>query len=137
MDGELKALKELRKQKDMTQKKLGELLNVAPSTISMWEKGEREPKCSDLKRLADVLDVSIDKLLSRNVIKQRPHLSREEENFISSFSKLSNDNKKAVLNVIMAFLTQQAASVFGSVINNNNGNGNFFANNGDVYATQN
>ena len=133
MEATLKALKKIRKSKDLTQKQLGELLNVAPSTIAMWENGDREPKCSDLKRLATILDVSIDTLLSHNVIEQRPTLSEEDENFIRGFNKLSDDNKKMILNMIGAFLTQQAASLFGSVINNNNGNGNFFANNGNNF----
>lgn len=131
MEAALKALKRIRKGKDLTQKQLGALLNVAPSTIAMWENGDREPKCSDLKRLATILEVSVDTLLSHNVVEQRPELSEEEKNFIRGFNKLSNDNKKMVLNMIGAFLTQQAASLFGSVINNNNGSGNFFANNGN------
>lgn len=134
MEATLKALKEFRKRKNMTQKQLGEYLNVAHSTIAMWERGEREPKCSDLKRLADVLDISVDELLSHNVIKKQSPRSEIEEKFISDFNELCNDNKRIILSVIRAFLTEQAASVFGSVINNNNGNGNFFANNGDVYA---
>lgn len=131
MEAALKALKRIRKDKDLTQKQLGALLNVAPSTIAMWENGDREPKCSDLKRLATILEVSVDTLLSHTVVAQRPELSEEEKNFIRGFNKLSNDNKKMVLNMIGAFLTQQAASLFGSVINNNNGSGNFFANNGN------
>lgn len=131
MEAALKALKRIRKSKDLTQKQLGALLNVAPSTIAMWENGDREPKCRDLKRLATILEVSVDTLLSHAVVEQRSELSEEEKNFLRGFNKLSNDNKKMILNMIGAFLTQQAASLFGSVINNNNGSGNFFANNGN------
>lgn len=131
MEAALKALKGFRKQKDLTQRQLGEMLNVAPSTIAMWERGEREPKCTDLKRLADVLEVSVDNLLSHKVYEQRPPLSEMEENFVNGFKKLNQTHQEIVLSTMRAFLTQQAASVFGSLINNNNGN--LFVNRGDVY----
>ncbi len=110
------------------------MLKVAPSIIAMLERGEREPKCTYLKRLADVLDVSIDNLLSHKGNEQHLPLSEVEENFICGFKKLNQTYQKIVLSTIRAFLTQHAATVFGSVIKNNNENGNLFADNGDVYA---
>ena len=54
----------LRKQKYMTQAKLAEILNVSHKTISKWETGLGYPEISILPRLASVLGVTVDYLLS-------------------------------------------------------------------------
>lgn len=55
-------LKGLREDKDMTQKELGKILNVANTTISSWELGATEPSIQHLKALSKIYDVSIDYL---------------------------------------------------------------------------
>ena len=52
-----------RKQKNMTQEQLAEQLNVARQTISKWETGETIPDIDSLKKLAVLLDFSIDNAL--------------------------------------------------------------------------
>jgi len=58
-------LKELRKEKGLTQKELGKKINVAESTISHYETGLRTPDYSILKVLAAIFNVSTDYLLCR------------------------------------------------------------------------
>lgn len=57
-------IRELRLKKELTMKQLGEILSVAESTISLYERGKRQPDFETLKRIADFFDVSIDYLLS-------------------------------------------------------------------------
>lgn len=57
-------LKKIRLDKDLSQQKLAKKLDVAQSTIGMWESGKRVPKLDELKRLAGVLKVTINRLLS-------------------------------------------------------------------------
>ena len=52
-----------RKQKNLTQEQLAEQLNVARQTISKWETGETVPDIDSLKKLAVLLDFSIDNAL--------------------------------------------------------------------------
>ena len=52
-----------RKQKNMTQEELAEQLNVARQTISKWETGETIPDIDSLKKLAVLLDFSVDNAL--------------------------------------------------------------------------
>ena len=47
----------------MTQEELAEQLNVARQTISKWETGETIPDIDSLKKLAVLLDFSIDNAL--------------------------------------------------------------------------
>ena len=52
-------LKELRKEKNLTQQQLAEQLNVSGRTVSRWETGTNMPDISILVDLAKFYDVSI------------------------------------------------------------------------------
>lgn len=56
-------LKELRKDRKLTQKQLAEDLGIATSTIIKYERGEREPNIQNIKRFAQYFGVSVDYLL--------------------------------------------------------------------------
>lgn len=56
-------LKELRKEKNKSQKQIAELLEVNEKTISRWEKGERPIKTQKAQELADYFGVSVGYLL--------------------------------------------------------------------------
>ena len=58
-------LRELRKSKGISQLRLALDLNTNQNTISRYETGEREPGISELIRIADYFDVSIDYLVGR------------------------------------------------------------------------
>jgi transcriptional regulator with XRE-family HTH domain len=57
-------LKNLRKEKNLTQSDLAEKLFTSPQTISRWESGDGEPSLDLLISLAEILDVSADRLIS-------------------------------------------------------------------------
>lgn len=56
-------IKQLRKQKDMTQEQLAEYMCVSPQAISRWETGTTCPDISALPQLAELFCVSVDELL--------------------------------------------------------------------------
>ena len=58
-------LKELRRQRKITQLKLAMDLGMNQNSISRYESGEREADYRTLIRFADYFDVSIDYLLER------------------------------------------------------------------------
>ncbi len=58
-------LKELRKQRRLSQLKLAMDLNMNQNSISRYENGEREADYATLIKLADYFDVSVDYLLGR------------------------------------------------------------------------
>ena len=57
-------LKELRKQKELTQEELAEVLFVSRTAISKWESGRGYPSIDSLKVIAKFFGVTIDELLS-------------------------------------------------------------------------
>lgn len=60
-------LKEYREKLGLSQAELAEMAKVPPSSISNFESGNREPALKTLRRLCDVLKVTADSLLGRDV----------------------------------------------------------------------
>ena len=58
-------LKELRKQRGITQRDLAQYLGVSISTFSGWETGVYEPDHAHLCKIADYFGVTVDELLGR------------------------------------------------------------------------
>ena len=53
-------IKEVRKQKGLTQREVGERIGTTGSFIGQYENGARLPKYRTLKKIATALDVSVD-----------------------------------------------------------------------------
>lgn len=53
----------LRKEKNMTQQQLGDLLNINGKSVSKWERGINCPDISILKEIAKIFDISVEELL--------------------------------------------------------------------------
>ncbi|MGC9098918.1 MULTISPECIES: helix-turn-helix domain-containing protein [Dictyoglomus] len=62
-------LKEVREKRGLTKKELALKIGVSPSTITRYEEEGRVPKLTILKRISEVLDVSIDYLLGKEEVK--------------------------------------------------------------------
>lgn len=58
-------LKELRKEKNITQKKLAKELNISDDCVYNWESGRSEPSIIDLINLSNYFNVSIDYLVGK------------------------------------------------------------------------
>lgn len=57
-------LQELRKQKQLTQQELAEILFVSRTAISKWESGRGYPSIESLKAISKFFSISVDELLS-------------------------------------------------------------------------
>lgn len=60
-------LKNLRKQKGLSQEELAERLHVVRQTVSKWEKGLSVPDADLLIRIAEILETSVSTLLGDTV----------------------------------------------------------------------
>lgn len=58
-------LKKVRIEKKLSQQELANKLEVAQSTVGMWETGKRTPKLDELNRMASVLEITVERLLSK------------------------------------------------------------------------
>ncbi|MDE5715003.1 MAG: ATP-binding cassette domain-containing protein [Anaeroplasmataceae bacterium] len=64
----------LRKEKNLTQSKLGKLIGVSNKAISKWENGQGLPETKFMTKLCEVLDITIEELLDG---KRKPVLENE------------------------------------------------------------
>ena len=60
-------LKELRKEKKLTQTELASKLDISQKSYSNWESGKAEPTLDNIIKLANILDTTTDELLGRKV----------------------------------------------------------------------
>lgn len=68
----VKMLRQLRKQKGLSMKELGQIFGVAESTVSQYETGKRDPDYETLLKLSEYFHVSVDYLL-RGVAPHEPN----------------------------------------------------------------
>ncbi|WP_270581943.1 helix-turn-helix domain-containing protein [Bacillus subtilis] len=66
-------LKKLRREKNLSQKELGNKLGLAESTIGMYEQGKRQPDYETLLKIADFFEVTLDFLLGnpKDAVKEK------------------------------------------------------------------
>ena len=58
-------LKDLRTERNISQKELGTLMNMSKMAISHWESGHSEPSIAQLIRLSEFFEVSVDYLIGK------------------------------------------------------------------------
>ena len=57
-------IRQLRRQKNLTQVEFGKLLDVTAATVAMWENGRRGVDTTTLVKISSLFNVTIDWLLS-------------------------------------------------------------------------
>lgn len=87
---------ECRKNKNMTQAELAEELNITDRAISKWETGKGMPDSSIMLELCSKLDISVNELLSGEVIKMENYNVRAEQNLLE-MKKQKEDADKRLL----------------------------------------
>lgn len=75
-------IKEARLKADLTQTKLAEMIQVAPAEISQYESGKRKPRWDKFPKMLDILNVTADEILGREV-----YAISEDENYHVKISK--------------------------------------------------
>lgn len=65
-----KILRELRTENNLTQTQLAQILGIAFSTVSMYERGEREPDFETMEAIADYFNVTMDYLHGKSNIRK-------------------------------------------------------------------
>lgn len=79
-----KFIASIRKEKNMTQQKLGDLLGVTNKTVSRWENGTYMPDIAIIPELCSVLSIEVNELLSGKKLSEPEYHEYAEENLILS-----------------------------------------------------
>lgn len=62
-------IRDLRKERGISQTTFAEIFDVSQRVVSMWETGERIPRFESIVAIADYFDVSIDYLVGRSDVR--------------------------------------------------------------------
>ncbi len=87
---------ECRKKKNFTQMQLAEKLNITDRAVSKWENGRSLPDSSIMLELCSLLDITVNDLLSGEVIKVENY-NKELENNLLEMVKQKEENDKRLL----------------------------------------
>ena len=95
-------LKELRKEKNLTQEQLAEEFNVASRTVSRWENGNNMPDLSILVELADFYDVDICEIIDGE--RKSEMMQKEEKGTLLKIAEYADKQKRqAILRAVILF----------------------------------
>ena len=105
-------IKELRKEKGLTQKKLADIAEVSKRTLIYWENGESQIKTDKAEKLADYFDVNVSYLLGYSDFPARSlreilfHEIKAEKEY--KVIRIGNENfisENRVLNIIDKYVS--------------------------------
>lgn len=85
-----------RKEKNLTQMQLAELLEITNQAVSKWENGRGMPDMSLLQPLCDVLGISLNEFFSGEHISGEEYKEKAEENISKLFKEKQIANLKPV-----------------------------------------
>lgn len=104
-------VKKIRKEKGLTQKELGERLGITQSAIGQFENDKTSPTITTISKIANALDVEIDKIMNipMQYTYEHTYLNQERikipdinyikkrEQLLSNFNKLNDLGQNKIL----------------------------------------
>lgn len=109
-----------RKKKKLTQEQLAEKLEVTNRSVSNWENGKNMPDLSLFKPLCEILDITINDLLSGEKLSKENYQEKFEENIVNTIDysnkKINKHNQLISLIFIIfgLFISISAIMIFKS-----------------------
>ncbi len=98
-----------RKAKGFTQRQLAERLNISDKTISKWECGKGLPEVMFMLPLCEILEISVNELLSGERVSEEDYQKKAEENMMNLVREKEESRKKIILSVIVVAMGLMAA----------------------------
>ena len=95
-------LKDLRKEKGLTQEQLAETLNVSRRTVSRWETGSNMPDLDLLMEIADLYEVDLREMLNGER-KSEDKMNKELEETVLQVAEYTNVDKQRVTKTVQGF----------------------------------
>lgn len=104
-------LKQLRKEKGITQEQLAEALNVSNRTVSRWETGNNMPDIGILVDIADYYNISIPEII--NGERKSEIMNKEEREIAKSMSDYATTEKE---NIFKEMKVQSIIGVYALIL---------------------
>ena len=98
-------IKAIRKEKNLTQREVAEKLGISEKTISKWETGNGLPEVSLMLPLCELLEISVNELLSAERLDEKRYYEKAEQNIMSLMEEKAQAKKKLIIAVIICVIT--------------------------------
>jgi transcriptional regulator with XRE-family HTH domain len=89
-----KRIQELRKERLLSQKDLGEILGVSNKAVSKWENGESMPQMKTILKMAEVFEISPNELLSGTKLDINENNNTQADDTNEKYDNLKEENAK-------------------------------------------
>ena len=113
---------EKRKENNLTQMQLAEKLNITDRAISKWENGKAMPDSGIMLELCEILKISVNELLSGEVIEMKDYNENVEKNLIELLKQKEEADKlllrlEIILGIIVVatFLFTMGIAAYGKM----------------------
>lgn len=103
-------LKNARNKKGYTQEELATLIGVAKTTLTGYEKGNREPDVIKIKKMASALGVSADYLLEINEKSEEiidPPITREAKKLAIAYDRADVESQENAMFALRKYLDNE------------------------------
>lgn len=100
-------LKELRKQKGLTQEEFGNIIHVNKMTYNGYENENREPSIEILCKIADYYNVSLDYLVEREYTNEIGYLTDNQKNVVFVLKQLNEKHLNELMSAAVRMLNEQ------------------------------
>ena len=88
---------ELRKEQELTQQELADRISVSNKTVSKWECGNGMPDISSIIPLCQVLNITVNELISGERLTRENYPQKADENMMHFMEKEEKQQKKSTL----------------------------------------
>jgi len=132
----MEKIKDLRKERGLTQEELAEKMGLKYYNIGDWERGKCEPCVSDLKQLAEIFDVTVDYLVGRTdefgatspktgatfqgqttLSNSAVNLTEDERELLALFKQLNEEDQRSVKRFMRSMVNEGKSRSFGKKAN--------------------
>ena len=96
---------EMRRERNMTQRELADILLISDKTVSKWETGKGLPEVSLMIPLCDTLNITVNELLCGEKLSDSEYKSHAEENIMNLVMEKQEAKRNLWLSAIVGIIT--------------------------------
>jgi len=111
-----KFITECRKKQNLTQMQLAEKLNITDRAVSKWETGKAMPDSSIMRELCDVLKITVNDLLSGEIVTMKDYNKELENNLLEMVKQKQEADKRLLRMELLAGIMAGIPFLVGIVI---------------------
>lgn len=100
-----KFIADTRKEKNMTQRQLADALSISDKTVSKWECGKGLPEVSLMLPLCEVLQITVNDLLTGARVAAEDYQKKAEDNMMNLMKENEENKKRLVLSIVCGIIT--------------------------------